>query len=246
MRDHLATQAAADTAKDYLNFYVRVYPGIKAAKPVAVTDDRLANVVTVEEFYTITNLWKPGDAENERTADFYADNLYGVLTDPDTRMRKTPLSIAYPEWHQQQIVVHLPGPGWDIPKLTTNVESGAFSFHYHRELSGTTVKYDYDCKTKEPAVPVEAVPQYLAEYQHMQDLLTDTLQRPEADAPPKINWWIIGSAMGILFVIGGVTVAALWIAMARQKRGAVPTPLPRVPPVLPPTPPPLPGVMPSE
>ena len=235
MRDHLATQAAADTAKDYLNFYIRVYPGIKVAKPVAVTDDRLANVLTVEEFYTITNLWKPGDAENERTADFYADNLYGVLTDPDTRMRKTPLSIAYPEWHQQQIVVHLPGPDWEIPNLTTNLESGAFSFHYHRELNGTTVKYDYDCKTKVAELPVGAVPQYLADYQHMQDLLTDTLQRPEADANrfQRSIGVIVGSAMGALFVIGGVTVAALWIAMARQKRGAVPPPLPRVPPVLP-------------
>lgn len=242
MRDQLATHATADTEKEYLNFYTRVYPGIKASHPIKVSDDRLTNLLTVEEFYTITNLWQPGEADHTRTAEFYADDLYGLLTDPDTRVRKTPLSISYPEWHQQQIVVHLPGPGWDIPNLTTNVESSAFSFNYHRHLDGTTVRYDYECKTKVSVVPADSVPQYLAEYQHMQDLLTDTLQQPDNDSQPKINWLIIGVAFGMFIVIATGTGIALIIAVLRHRRtGPPPTLRPPAPPIMPPTPPPLPG-----
>ncbi len=153
MRESLADTSLNDTTQNYLNYYNRTYSGVQKHYPIKIHDDRAANVITVEESYLITNLWKLNADQHQFEADFHADNLYGMLSNPDTRIRKTPLAISYPLYRQHKIIVHLPDSGWDIPDLTTNLENDVFSFNYHRHLEGNTVTYDYAFNTKAPVVP---------------------------------------------------------------------------------------------
>jgi hypothetical protein len=207
MRDEIASTALNDRAKDYLNYYARMYSGIVGGPPLKVTDNRQANILVVEESYTITNLWTRNEAQKLWKACFYADNLYHALTDPNTRLRKTPLALSYPMLRQQEVIVHLPDKEWQIPDLETNIEHDAFSFNYHRKLHGSTVTFNYECRTKLAIVPVALVSSYLTERDRVEDLLSDTLQHGDGENTNGINWLMIVIA---IFGAGATTVAGVW------------------------------------
>src|SRR5262249_45783177 len=152
---------------------------------------RQSNVLTVVETYTITNIWTHDQPNKRWKADFYADNLYHTLTDPDSRLRKSPLALNYPLLRQQEILVHLPDTEWKIPDLATNVEHEAFSFKYHRTLHGSVATYSYECRTKLVTVPIESVPSYLVKLDRMESLLADTLQRSDAQKAVGVNWLMV-------------------------------------------------------
>ncbi len=168
-------------------------------------DDRLANVLTVDESYTITNFWSRDESDKLWKATFYADNLYNFLTDPDTRLRKTPLAVSFPSLRRHEVIVHLPDTDWKIPESRTNLENDAFSFSYHRQLNGNTVTFDYACRTKLPVLPATLVPAYLANREAMEDLLTDMLQRSDAKVVAGINWlMVIIGVFGSAFTLIGL------------------------------------------
>ena len=230
MRDYLSSTAPSDVAKSYLNYYTRLYSGIGESSPLKITDDRPANVLVVKEFYTITNLWKWDGSDKLWKTEFYADNLYRALTDPNTRLRKSPLALDYPLEREQENIVHLPDMGWQIPDLQTNIENDAFSFHYHRQLRGSMATYFYDCRTRAATVPVAQVPLYLAARDRMEDLLEDTLQRSDGtgnDTKPTaegVNWLMVVIAV---FGVGVTAALCLWYWRHLQAGTAA------APPVLP-------------
>jgi len=207
MREQISSTAPEDFAKSYLNYYARLYPGIRSGSSLKFTDDRLANVLTVDEAYSITNLWTRDESDKLWKASFYADNLYNFLTDPDTRLRKTPLAVSYPSLRRQEVIVHLPDTGWKILDTGTNLENDAFSFNYHRHLNGSTVTFKYECRTKLPALPAKLVPDYLAQRENMGNLLTVTLQRSDAGTAAGINWLMVFIA---IFGLGFTMIAGIW------------------------------------
>ena len=208
MRDEIASTPASDQAKNYLNYYAKFYAGISSTQPLKVTDDRAANRLVVEEFYAITNLWERDATDKLWRASFYADNLYNILADPRTRLRKTPLALAFPLSRQQRLTVHLPDSDWPISETRTNVEHAGFTFNYHRQLHGKTLTFDYECRTKLATIPAGMVPDYLAALDHMKELLDDSLQRPDENATTDgLNWLMV-----IIAVLGagGTAVAGIW------------------------------------
>lgn len=223
MREQVSSTTPENFAKNYLNFYARLYPGIASGAPLKFTDDRPANVLTVEETYTITNLWRRDATDKLLKTSFHADNLSGFLTDPDTRLRKTPLALSYPSLRRHKIVVRLPDTDWQIPDSRTNVEHEAFSFSYHSRLVGDTMTSDYECRTKLAAVPAELVPGYLAKREQMEDLLTDSLQHPDSKAAKGINWLMV-----IIAIFGAAITAATmtgyggYVVAASKKQAGIP------------------------
>jgi hypothetical protein len=207
MREEIAGTPPNDLAKNYLNYYVRLYSGITGGPPLKITDHRQANILAVEESYTITNLWTRDEAGKLWKACLYADNLYNTLTDPKTRLRIFPLALSYPMLRQQEVVVHLPDKDWQITDYGTNIEHDAFSFSYHRKLHGSTVTFNFECRTRLATVPVTLIPGYLAKRDRMEELLTDTLQRGDEKNANGINWLMVVIA---IFGAGATTAASVW------------------------------------
>jgi transglutaminase-like putative cysteine protease len=224
LREQIASTDPNDLAKDYLNYYNRLYPGVGGGPPLKIKDQRLSNIVTIEEAYSISNLWTRDEPAGLWKATFYADNLYHLLTDPNTRIRKTPLALSYPSFRQQQIIVHLPDNDWQIPDVATNIGSEAFSFRYHRHLAGSTVTFYYECSNAVPSLPADRIPDYLAKRDHMEDLLSDTLQRPDHSTAWKLNWLM---AVIALFGAAGTAAGCIWYwRHAQAASRTIPPPLP--------------------
>jgi hypothetical protein len=193
MREALARSDAKQLQKSFLNFYARYYSGIQDERPLDISDDRDRNILTVTEHYVVTNLWKLEEARNKWVAAFYGEALMDMLTDPATRLRKRPLWISFPLHREQEVVVHLPEKGWDIPPKTDEVTHEAFAFRYRRDYSGSTVRFRYECETKASEIPAEQVASYLTKRVEMENLLGDTLERSDDSRPilARINWLMV-------------------------------------------------------
>lgn len=207
IRDDIAGATPEEFYKNYLNYYARLYSGITTNAPLKITDNRLANLVTIEESYAISNLWELDGKDQLKKASFHADNLFNILTDPQTRLRKTPLALAFPLLRQQEIIVNLPDTNWSLPDCRTNIEHAAFSFNYQSKFIGSTWRLSYECRTKQAALPADLVPGYLTSMERMESLLTDTLQRPPAEGSDGINWLMVVIAV---FGAGGTAVSCFW------------------------------------
>ena len=225
-REYFARTDAKDVGQGYLNFYSRYYPGIGQPQPLAIADDRERNVLRVTEQYQIEDLW---ESETGRPAQavLYADAMEDLLTNPESRRRTQPLYIPYPSRREQELVVHLPQDGWNIPAMEESVEHGAFAFRYRRSHSGSIVRFRYECETRAPEVSAAEVAEYLHKREAMENLLGDTLSRPD-DRPEailaRVNW-----SMAVIagFGLAVALAAGIWVWRAVPARDPVPvTPLP--------------------
>jgi transglutaminase-like putative cysteine protease len=228
MREDVARTDPDKLAEQYLNFYARFYASIKTNQPLRISDDRLQNLLTVEESYLITNLWEFNEKDKLWKAIFYADNLYNALTEPNTRLRKSPLALDYPFQRQQEITVHLPDADWNIPDSEKTVDHDAFAFKYQCKLDRSTVRFNYDCRTKLATLPADLVPGYLAKLDEMNGLLDDTLRRPNdklENVLARINWLMI---VVVAFGLCGTAVGSVWY----WHRTGGPPPLPAGPPAI--------------
>jgi len=230
VREQRARSDPEDTQKRYLNFYARYYPGIESRLPLEISDDRKNNVLIVTEHYRIRNLWKLGDSGRRWEATFYADSLQDVLTSPSTRLRQMPLRLAFPVRREQEIVVHLPDGGWNIPDLVKDVDHEAFFFHYRRKYSGSTVRFRYECETKGSEVPAQNVAGYLSKREEMENLLADTLHRADDSRHTllaRLNWlMVVIAAFGASATLAGF----VWVWRLTGKAAAAPStdlPLPQ-------------------
>jgi hypothetical protein len=226
MREEIARTDPQELAKRYLNYYARHYPGVEGALPLEVSDDRKSNVLTVSEHYQIRDLWILDKSSKQWKAEFYAENLQRVLTDPTTRFRTMPLRLSFPLRREQENVVQLPESNWSIPDLEKSLEHEAFTFHYQRKFSGSTVRFQYACETKTNQLPAEKVAGYLAKLEEMEDLLGDSLQRPD-DSPrgilDRMNWLM---AVIAVFGLTATLAGSIWIWRATHAPNDIPPPLP--------------------
>jgi hypothetical protein len=210
MREDLARSDLKELGKDYLNYYARFYPDIGAAQPLAISDDRKANVLTVTESYRINDIWKLDATSKKRQAEFYGESLVNLLTDPSTRLRTMPLRIPFPLRQEHDIAVHLPDSDWDIPKADKTIEHEAFSFRARRSFTGKVVRYQFECETRVPELPPQKVADYLVKLEEMETELGESLERPD-DKPghlfANLNWlMIVIAGFGGVFTLAGVLI----------------------------------------
>ncbi len=231
MREYFDRTDAKEIARKYLNFYARYYPGVQQPQPLEVDDDRASDILTVTEHYQIKDLWKPNESGRRLEAVFYAEGMEQVLTDPNTRLRKMPLRMSYPLRRQQDVIVHLPDRDWNISGLEKAVEHDAFSFHYRRKYSDSTVRFEYECQTRTAQVSAEKVAGYLKKLDEMQDLLSDTLYRPNGSQKAglaQVNWLmiVIAGFATIAVLAGSIRVWRVTRVAAASSSAVGPPPLP--------------------
>ncbi len=106
MRESLATEAKADVARRYLDYYSHADSDIRAMDELRFDDDREANVVTVTEGYDLPTFWKDG------VRDLWAWSVSDQLRRPSTLQRKTPFALTHPV-HVEHTISVQPAPAFD-------------------------------------------------------------------------------------------------------------------------------------
>lgn len=160
MRLKFRRTTAVELGQQYLNFYKRRYPGIRAARPPTIHDDPLANEITVDEAYRIVH---PFESLRSGRRRFEVDSevIDNYVAAPEQPARAAPLSLGYPVNAAQMITIRLPSY---FPIKSDVVVIDHPAFHYQSRIShdGDDVLLEDSYRSLADAVPRDQLDGYLS------------------------------------------------------------------------------------
>lgn len=134
MRSRMAVQPASDIAKGNLDYYLRDLPGIVAAAPLVLEDDRDGNVVRMVESYTISR--KDYEAGNlSKDFNVRAYSIRGLLPAKQGAPRRNPLYVAHNERRVHVIELNVKGQTFSA---MPDIDASAEGVRFQRQSSTTS------------------------------------------------------------------------------------------------------------
>jgi hypothetical protein len=218
MRASLARQGRDALQADYLNFYMRRYPGIKLAANMEVVDKPLKNTIVTTEFYTISGFWQRSEKTGKQVAYVRSAELRSRLRQPAVLNRTAPLAVAFPEEIEEVTVVRL-GGDWKVVSSNTRVRDAAFEFQHKTEAGKGGDTYVLTDRYRALAAEVKplAMAAHAASLAKAYDEVGLTLRLGGEGAPSRV-----GSFAPISWAAGLAGLAAAWAFFAWRSRKSLP------------------------
>lgn len=201
MRAYFASTAKTEIESDYLNYYSGSYHNIESIEPISFEDNETENIFTVNERYTIPNIWEDREGDEEMVeAWFRSKYVYDKIAIPSTKQRTTPFAIRTPVDIAHEIFIELP-TGMDEEDESILIENPAFQFNYNTRFDGTTTKLSFAYRSLDDRVPPDRIESYLKDASRAEDLTAYSIYigrdlhegKPvvEQDEDFRANWPII-------------------------------------------------------
>jgi len=159
MRAQFAARRNDEISKSYLDYYAAVYPGIKLEGGLDVHDDEGTNVFTTVEHYSIPGFWRLMDDKRNYTIEFFARPIYERIPKPRTKIRSSPIAVAFPVNYHERFEVMLPEP-WPITPDSSDITTAAFVLTSKRSIENNLLVMDYEYRSLASEVPAADVPAY--------------------------------------------------------------------------------------
>ena len=236
MRSRLLGRTLAELARDYLDYYASDHPGITLARPIEVSDDTAANIITVTEAYSIPVLWKP-EENDTRVLQLSASLVSDHVSKPAAGERRTPLALNHPSHTEEEVLVNL-HTDWEIEPFNHRVDSAAFYYEKAGRLDsqGRRLKLSYVYRSKKDHVPAADFGRHLADIDSINSRigysLTYTPETAETAGtaaeeiviPEGVNYRSVAAVVLVAFAWAGV-----WLRLRRRGPSRRPPPLPDSP-----------------
>jgi transglutaminase-like putative cysteine protease len=167
-RQERGASSATRISQDYLEYYAVKYPGIRLLSPIEVTDDLLANRMTVVERYLIPT---PALYENGMREDFEfaAQDYTEGLPLPTLNPRVAPLDLGAPANYFHRVSVYDAPITFTLPDAAS-VYNDAFSFSFYAyggEDGSMTLEWSHNAANR--IIAADAVEQILKDAQVVAD-----------------------------------------------------------------------------
>ena len=161
-RDYLKNSALNDVQDQYLQFYASIYPEIDTIKLLRVSDDLDKNIIEVNEYYNIKNLWTKEDTlQNKITAYFEASSFNSQISRTVYPERKSPMWQRFPLRYRQEIQINLPEE-WTISKSKSSIHGPGFNYYYNVFKKDKTIYLSYDYQTTDEIVNANDYQEFIA------------------------------------------------------------------------------------
>jgi hypothetical protein len=199
VRSALAALSAEDFAQERINDLAIDQPKIEARGLPAIDDDRLRNVVTAVEQYSIRELWADGDWS------WFPREIGVHLTRPETMIRSMPLAFSHP-LHVQQIATFDFPEALAVEKSTSVTETPTFRYESSVDSNGKTVSIRQVLRSRSDAVAVSDVPEHLTKLSAIWSemgfrLAPDGATKPvTVEASSRVPAWLAGGVVMAGFV----------------------------------------------
>ena len=163
LRAEFATKTRDDIQRNHANSYARLYPDIKTADPLLLSDNEEENRIELTEFYTIDKFWVLRSPTDGYYCDFAAENMTQLVNRPTVSFRTMPLRVPYPRHEIFHLRATIGSTGWN--KLENkNIEDPAFTFSRRLAVGPLSVNMDCEYRSLSDAVPLDAL------HAHLQNL----------------------------------------------------------------------------
>ena len=155
MRARLASKSEADLSHEYLNFYEKAFPGVSIEKALLIRDARAADIVTVEESYSIPEFWR---TDGQRS--LIPNLLWDYLEAPESQRREAPLYLSHPVWLRQEQRITLPFAPEIDPNQQT-LDDTAAKVTREIKANGREVTAVHEYRSYAGVVPVSGLTHHL-------------------------------------------------------------------------------------
>jgi hypothetical protein len=167
MRVRLRTSTATEIGKGYLDYYRKTFSDIRATRPLVIRDDRVANLVEIEENYEIDTPFQK-DTEGARKLSFEAYLVTERARNPADMVRSTPLARVLPLHVRHEVVAYLP-PDWQMEPAKTDIADPAFEYHSKAQFAGGKLQLAYELRNTADHVEVSKLKEFLAHLDRVRD-----------------------------------------------------------------------------
>ena len=207
VRDRLELAGMAETEKNYLKYYAKVFNKIEAKDSIVVIDNLQKNVLTTVERYEIKDFLKRDTVSGEYSADFYADYIKEELP-TITALTKTPVAITYPFNEDYTIKVIMPFE-WDIAAKHNELKRDAYRFSSDYSATGKTLSLNYQFAYLADFVPVDKLDEFKSDIKELSDngLSYSISYRPFLSDPASdVNQWMLNVALFLVLILSILAV----------------------------------------
>lgn len=218
VRGLASAERAGEMREEYLDFYSRWHPRLRALQSPEVEDDEVTDTLRTRERYAIEGIWIDA-GRGVRAALLHRPEIEVVLPDLErpARPRALPFELPYPHRVVHRLVVRGRGdfePPPDVVIRSAGLELGVRA---RRHPGGAVVVADY--RTRADHVPAEAYADHVAALAKAKSALGVTV-RAERDLAPRrralpvrllASW--AGSAAAAL-------LAVAWLAVRTSRHGS--------------------------
>jgi hypothetical protein len=204
IRDRLSSSGMAETEKNYLKYYSKIYNKIEPADSIVVKDDEQKNILTTIERYKITDFFKKDSTSGKYDANFYADPIKDELPEI-TNQTKAPVAVNYPFNEDYTVRVILPN-GWDIPAVHDTLKRGYYTFSSAYTTQGDTLSLNYKFAYLKSFIPVDKLEEFKQDIKKLNDdeLSYSVSYSPHAGESQStdFNQWMLNLALVIVLIAG--------------------------------------------
>lgn len=199
-----------EIGKNYLNYYASAMPGITADMLPKMIDDPVRNRVTVEESYSVPELWTKGE-KGRLTAEFVPKQLLNYAVRPAVTLRTTPLAVSHPDFFEIITTVQLP-EDWPVTPESQVMESDAFRGTINITGKGSQAVMKYSWESLADHVVPDRVAQHVAAVNGFRNAVGYTFNYtpPKSNAgiwPTRVNWLLV--LISFLAVAAGIFLIRL-------------------------------------
>lgn len=221
MRAQIASRGLAEKQMDYLNYYARTYPGIKAAAPLAMRDDETNNTITLTESYAIADFWSRQKGKKRREAYIDSAEIETRFSAPKAVNRIAPLKVRFPEEIEEVTEVKLPEE-WEITEKNSTVSDAAFVYanRVAQGKDGRSMVVTNSYKARADRVAPEAMASYAANLRRADNKVGHTLTSDDPNQAVSLAGKFNGRlTAGVLIFCGWVWLGLLWSTTRPAHRG---------------------------
>jgi hypothetical protein len=207
MRDYFNGTALNDVRVRYTDYYKNSFKDIRMKGDVDVSDDSIENSVTVQERYTIPELWK---IEKEvRRFSVTARSVDEQIPQPPSEGDEAgnyPLELSYPLTLIYKMNIELPET-WTFPNDEIHVKNDYYQFDFEPEIVGRHVTLRYYFKTFSDHIPADALTEYRRDYEKISEIMTydfsytgqpGSSSYSDVDTAPAPNGWVFLVALAVI------------------------------------------------
>jgi len=167
IRADLSRTSDAERQSNYVNYYARLYPGIRAARAMSVTDDTVNDELVTRESYLIDKVASE-DGDGKLTVVLHSDEMYRYGEPIDSSVRTVPLELDYPVNVRQTVTALLP-ESWAVKDELVKVDNAAFHYQSTINHSDRTITLSYEYQALSDHVDVAALPRYVIDRKKVND-----------------------------------------------------------------------------
>jgi hypothetical protein len=211
IRSDLFSTSRESLEKEYVNYYSKLYPKIKAVDSIKVTDLRDdLNEFIVEEHYQIDSIWQKSDTVNDIiSADFYPLSMDSYVSDKKSPKRTMPYSVNFPVCFEQRTIVNLPEE-WTIKNDSVTIRSASFTYNYSKRYSNRCVTITHKYKTYQDYVLESETDVFISKHNDIMNKLPFTLTYSKGIAASsstfKFSWAAAIFSILLISLLGFIAI----------------------------------------